>query len=104
MTSGEDMPKTESKNDDPIAVTPPENEWVHYPDFEAKLYDPNAVLAEARAITSGPKFHWFSYYDKLQFDPNGRYVLGMEVDFDFRTPRPDDVINIGMIDLENNNQ
>ena len=21
-----------------------------------------------RAITRGPKFHWFAYYDKLQFD------------------------------------
>ena len=35
-----------------------------------------------RAITRGPKFHWFGYYDKLQFDPTGRYVLGMEVGFE----------------------
>ena len=38
-------------------------------------------LPVARPITQGPKFHWFGYYDKLQFDPTGRYVLGMEVDF-----------------------
>ena len=25
-----------------------------------------------RAITKGPKFHWFGYYDKLEFDPTGR--------------------------------
>jgi hypothetical protein len=54
----------------------------------------------ARAITRGPKFHWFGYYDKLQFDPSGRYVLGMEVDFEHRSPRPDNVIRIGMVDLE----
>jgi len=48
-----------------------------------------------RAITGGPKFHWFSYYDKLQFDPSCRYVLGMEVDFEHRSPRPDGVIKIG---------
>jgi len=56
-------------------------------------------LPPVRAITRGPKHHWFSYYDKLQFDVSGRYVLGMEVDFERRSPRPDDVIKIGMVDL-----
>ena len=49
------------------------------------------ALPAVRAITRGPKFHWFGYYDKLEFDPTGRYVLGMEVDFEHRSPRPDDV-------------
>ena len=53
-----------------------------------------------RVITRGPKHHWFGYYDKLEFDPSQRYVLGMAVDFEHRTPRPDDVIEIGMVDLE----
>jgi hypothetical protein len=57
-------------------------------------------LPPVRAITRGPKFHWFSYYDKLQFDPSGRYVLGMEVDFEHRSPRPEDEIRVGMIDVE----
>jgi hypothetical protein len=57
-----------------------------------------------RAITTGPKHHWFGYYDKLQFDPSGRYVLGMEVDFEHRSPRPDDVIKVGMIDLDDNDR
>ncbi len=57
-------------------------------------------LPSVRAITRGPKFHWFGYYDKLQFDPTGRYVLGMEVDFEHRSPRPDDVIRVGLVDLE----
>ncbi len=52
-----------------------------------------------RPITRGPKFHWFGYYDKLQFDPSGRYALGMEVDFEHRSPRPEDVIKIGLVDL-----
>ncbi len=59
---------------------------------------------KARAITRGPKFHWFGYYDKLQFDPSCRYVLGMEVDFEHRSPRPDDVVKIGMVDLEDNDK
>ena len=53
-----------------------------------------------RAITTGPGYHWFGYYDKLQFDPGSRYVLAMAVDFEHRAPRPGDEIRIGMIDLE----
>lgn len=56
-------------------------------------------MTPIRPISRGPKYHWFGYYDKLQFDPSSRYVLGMVVDFEHRSPRPDDVIEIGMIDL-----
>ena len=62
--------------------------------------DPSAKYPPVRTVTRGPKFHWFAYYDKLQFDPTGRYLLGMEVDFEHRSPRPDDVVKIGMVDLE----
>ncbi|MFQ5808304.1 MAG: hypothetical protein ACE5JM_01690 [Armatimonadota bacterium] len=57
-------------------------------------------LPPVRAITRGPKFHWFAYYDKLEFDPACRHVLGMEVDFEHRSPKPDDVITVGMVDLQ----
>jgi len=60
----------------------------------------NRGLPRVRAITRGPKFHWFGYYDKLQFDPSCRYALGMEVGFEHRSPKPDDVISIGMVDLK----
>jgi hypothetical protein len=53
-----------------------------------------------RTVTHGPKHHWFGYYDKLQFDPTQRYLLGMEVDFENRSPRADDTIRIGMVDLQ----
>jgi len=56
-------------------------------------------LPPVRAITKGPKFHWFGYYDKLEFDPTSRYCLGMATDFEHRTPKPDDEIGIGMIDV-----
>jgi hypothetical protein len=52
------------------------------------------------AITRGPEFHWFGYYDKLQFDPTCRYALGMEVDFEHRSPTSHDIIGIGMLDLK----
>lgn len=57
-----------------------------------------------RVITRGPKHHWFGYYDKLQFDPTRRYVLGMEIDFEHRSPRGDDVIKVGMVDLDGNDR
>ncbi|NWF85534.1 MAG: hypothetical protein HXY18_17095 [Bryobacteraceae bacterium] len=59
-----------------------------------------ADLPPVRAITKPPGFHWFGYYDKLQFDPSSRYALGMRVGFEHRSPRPDDVIRIGMVDTE----
>ena len=59
-----------------------------------------AEPAPTRVITRGPKHHWFGYYDKLQFDPTDRYVLGMEVDFEHRSPTADDVVKVGMVDLE----
>ncbi|MCK4628723.1 MAG: hypothetical protein KAT56_06940, partial [Sedimentisphaerales bacterium] len=47
-------------------------------------------LPPVRAVTSGPKHHWFSYYDKWQFDPTDRFLLGMEVDFEHRSVKADD--------------
>jgi len=57
-------------------------------------------LVPTRALTSGPPFHWFGYYDKLQFDPGDRFVLSNQVEFEGRTPTADDRIKVGMIDLE----
>ncbi|HEY1052960.1 MAG TPA: hypothetical protein VGE39_24490 [Prosthecobacter sp.] len=53
-----------------------------------------------RQITRGPGFHWFAYYDKLQFSPDNRYVLGNKVAFEHRSPTADDVIKVGMVDLQ----
>jgi len=74
-------------------------------------WSPARLLAQAklaglpvRALTKGPEFHWFGYYDKLQFDPTGRYVLGMRVGFQGRTPGPDEIIHVGMIDTKDNDR
>ena len=64
----------------------------------------DAAFPPTRVITRGLKHHWFGYYDKLQFDPGCRYVLGMQVDFEHRTPKVDDAIEIGMVDLEDNDR
>ena len=69
-----------------------------------KLFAAEASNAPVRVITRGPKHHWFGYYDKFQFDPTDRYVLGMEVDFEHRSPRADDEIRIGMVDLQDHDR
>ncbi|MGI9428691.1 MAG: hypothetical protein ACR2NM_08545, partial [Bythopirellula sp.] len=65
----------------------------------ASVYAAGDSPPPVRAITKGPKYHWFGYYDKFQSDPTDRYLLGMEIDFVDRDPRPDDLIRIGMVDL-----
>lgn len=57
-------------------------------------------LPPIRALTRGPKHHWRGYYDKLLCDPTNRFVLANEVDFEHRSPRPDDVLRVGMIDTQ----
>ena len=67
--------------------------------------DPTRESAvSVRAITRGPKHHWYGYYDKQAFDETNRYVLSNEVDFEHRTPRPDDVIRVGMVDMGDGDQ
>ncbi len=53
-----------------------------------------------KALTDLPGHHWFGYYDKLQFNPAGTHVLCMEVDFEGRSPQPDDIIRLGIIELD----
>ncbi len=64
----------------------------------------NDELPPIRTITHGPKFHWFAYYDKLQFDPSMRYVLSNEVDFEHRSPKADDAIKVGVVDLQDSDR
>lgn len=91
-------------NKEPFTVIPlPENGDVVAALRSAMDAAPQA-LPPVRPLTRGPKYHWFGYYDKLQIDPSGRYVLGMEVTFEDRSPAPDDVIKVGMIDLRDNDR
>lgn len=62
----------------------------------------SSALPPVRTITHGPKHHWFAYYDKLQFDPSSRYCLGNAVAFEHRSPSGDDTIEVGMVDLQQN--
>ncbi len=61
---------------------------------------PEEKLPPVRAITRGPGFHWRGYYDKLLFDPTNRLVLANEIDFEGRSPKPEDRLKVGMVDIE----
>lgn len=57
-------------------------------------------IIESRRITPAGGHYFFAYYDKLQFSPDDRYALAQRAPFDDRPPRPDDVLEVGMIDLQ----
>jgi hypothetical protein len=59
---------------------------------------PLETFVPCRAITKGPKNHWFGYYDKREFDPTNTLVLANEVAFEGRSPIADDRIAVGYVD------
>ncbi len=61
---------------------------------------PDEKLPPVRALTRGPRFHWFGYYDKFQFSADGRFALANEVEFEGRSPTAEDTIRIGLVDLQ----
>lgn len=75
--------------------------------FQADIAAANAPVspatrpaAAARAVTRGPKHHFFGYYDKCPWDRSGRYLLAMEIDFIDRQPEPGEKLTVGMVDLQ----
>lgn len=65
---------------------------------------PETIRLPARAVTQGPKHHWFGYYDKCPWDQSGRYLLAMENEFCHRQPTAEDAITVGMVDLKDKNR
>ena len=61
---------------------------------------PSPTFPPTRVITRGPGFHWFGYYDKFQFDPTNRFVLSNKVNFEHRSPVAEDVIEVGIVDIQ----
>lgn len=65
---------------------------------------PLETFVPCRAITKGPKNHWFGYYDKREFDPTNTLVLANEVSFEGRSPTADDKIAVGYVDTKDGDQ
>lgn len=58
----------------------------------------NVRFSKARAVTSGPKHHFFGYYGICPWNPSGTLMVGLESDFHRRLPNPDEPAVIGLID------
>jgi hypothetical protein len=65
---------------------------------------PETVKLPARAVTRGPRHHWFGYYDKCPWDKTGRYLLAMENTFCDRQPLADESITLGTVDLKSKDE
>lgn len=53
-----------------------------------------------RAVTDGPLYCWFGYYDMPCWDAAGRRIVCLGVDFQARPPTGDDVALVMITDLE----
>ncbi len=59
-----------------------------------------SLAPPARAVTAGPSFHWFGYYDKFPWNASQKLLLSNEIDFMDRILQAGDTINVGFVDLE----
>ena len=62
------------------------------------------IYVPYKQLTKAPGAHWFAYYDKFETDPTGRYVLAMRADFENRSPKDFESIEIGVIDTFSDNK
>ena len=68
------------------------------------LAETRETILPASPITSGPKHHFFGYYEKCPWDASGRFHLALEIPFMDRMPQPDNAAVVGMIDLAEANR
>ena len=59
----------------------------------------NGSLA-ARAITQGPKHHFFGYYGICPWDATGQFHLCLQSEFHDRPPADGDTAVVGLVDME----
>ena len=57
-------------------------------------------MSGVTALSSGPKHHFYGYYDIDPWDPSIRYHIALETDFHERRPEPGDVAAVGLVDRE----
>ncbi|MGB0372716.1 MAG: hypothetical protein ACPGN3_15385 [Opitutales bacterium] len=75
--------------------------FIAYANITFAEHKKSVFFAPYEVISEGPGYHWFGYYDKFQTSYDDRYFLTMKVDFDRRSPNPDDEIEVGYFDSNN---
>lgn len=63
--------------------------WLHHGSPRERL----------QPITTGPKHHFFGYYDKFPWNASQTLMLAHEAEFNDRAPGPDDRLRIGVVRL-----
>jgi hypothetical protein len=58
-----------------------------------------SLAPPVKAVTAGPLFHWFGYYDKFPWNQSQHLLLSNEIDFMDRILQAGDTINVGFVDL-----
>jgi len=92
-----------------FAAEPKSTGYTTYPNFVRVMeahdarYPPLTRVSDPGA-SGHPVYTGFFFYQCLQFDATGRYLLGMKVNFEKRNIRPDDRAEIGFIDLKDQNK
>lgn len=66
--------------------------WLHHGSARERL----------RPVTTGPKHHFFGYYEKSPWNASQTLMLAHEADFNDRPPGPDDRLRIGIVHLADN--
>ncbi len=58
------------------------------------------AVAEVRAVTHGPKHHFFGYYGMSPWDATERYLVCLETEFGDRSVQAEDIATLILNDLE----
>ncbi len=68
--------------------------WLHFGESRDRL----------RPVTTGPRHHFFGYYDKCPWNASGKLLLAHEAAFNDRPPGADDGVTIGLVRLAEGNR
>ena len=59
----------------------------------------SSTTFEARAVTQGPKHHFFGYYGICPWDATEQYLLCLESEFHERPPGAEERAVVGLVEL-----
>jgi len=68
--------------------------WLHFGEARDPL----------RAVTAGPRHHFFGYYDKCPWNRSGTLLLAHQAAFNDRPPGPGDSASVGIVHLGDGNR
>lgn len=68
--------------------------WLHFGEARERL----------RAVTAGPRHHFFGYYEKCPWNASGNVLLAHEAAFNDRPPGANDSVTVGLVHLTDGNR